>query len=124
MGNNGAMRGLNHRQRRSGPCPRLPVGTRHKSRAWPAPTVVFLWFLLLPSFAVAAEFPNRFSAIYDVKKGPITIGETRRSLTPDGPNRFIFESITRPFEASVVAALLAGLLSLALPTRRRNANGK
>ena len=58
--------------------------------------VVFLLFLLLPGFAVAAEFPSRFTAIYAVKKGPITIGETRRSLTPDGPNRFVFESVTRP----------------------------
>ncbi len=96
MGNNSVMHGLNHRQRRSGPCPRLPVDTRHKSRAWPTPTVVFLCFLLLPCLATAVELPNRFIAIYDVKKGLITIGETRRSLTPDGPNRFIFESITRP----------------------------
>ncbi len=69
---------------------------RRISRAWPAPTVVFLLLLLLPGFAIAAKFPSRFTAIYDVKKGPIIIGETRRSLSPDGPNAFVFESVTRP----------------------------
>ncbi len=93
MGNNGTMRGL---KRRSRPCPRFVTASNGQSRAWPAPTVVFLWLLLLPCLTTAAELPNRFTAIYDVKKGPITIGETRRSLTADGPNRFIFESVTRP----------------------------
>ncbi len=51
---------------------------------------------LLPLSASAADLPARFTAIYDVKKGPITIGETRRTLMPDGPNRFVFESVTRP----------------------------
>jgi len=51
---------------------------------------------LLPLMAVAAELPNRFTAVYDVKKGPVIIGETRRSLAPDGPNQFVFESVTRP----------------------------
>jgi len=52
--------------------------------------------LLLPLLASAAELPLRFTAVYDVKKGPLTIGETRRTLMPDGPNRFVLESVTRP----------------------------
>ncbi len=56
------------------------------------------WALLLASHtaAMAAELPARFTAVYDLKKGPITIGETRRSLMPDGPDTFVFESVTRP----------------------------
>lgn len=64
------------------------------ARRWPSPLLLAL--LLLPALAPAAELPARFTAVYDLKKGPITIGETRRSLTPDGPDRFVFESVTRP----------------------------
>lgn len=81
------------------------TGTNYEWRTWPALVMFFLLFLLPPALAVATELPTSFTAIYDVKKGPITIGETRRSLTPDGPNRFIFESVTRP---TGVSRLLRG----------------
>lgn len=37
-----------------------------------------------------------FSAVYKVKKGAFTIGETKRTLSRQGDNRYLFESITRP----------------------------
>jgi len=50
----------------------------------------------LPLAASAADLPTRFTAVYDVKKGPMIIGETRRTLMPDDPDTFVFESVTRP----------------------------
>ena len=80
--------------RRGGPC--LQPVTADAAIRPAAPTLFLLLFLLLPPLAATAELPSRFTAIYDVKKGPITIGETRRTLMPDGASRFIFESVTRP----------------------------
>lgn len=37
-----------------------------------------------------------FSAVYEVKKGSFTIGETKRTLSLQGDNHYLFESITRP----------------------------
>lgn len=37
-----------------------------------------------------------FTAVYTVKKGSFTIGETKRTLTAKGENSYLFESVTRP----------------------------
>ena len=46
--------------------------------------------------AQAATLPSPFTAVYALKKGPIIIGETRRSLIIDNEGNNIFESVTRP----------------------------
>ena len=65
-------------------------------RAFALKTGLTLSLLLPPLLAGATDLPTRFTAVYDVKKGPVTIGETRRTLMPDGPDAFVFESVTRP----------------------------
>jgi len=43
----------------------------------------------------AAPLPERFTAIYALKKSGITIGETKRTLRRE-PGHYVFESVTRP----------------------------
>lgn len=48
-------------------------------------------------FAVTATggtLPERFTAIYIVKKGFMDIGEVKRTLTPQGNGKYLFESVT------------------------------
>lgn len=50
---------------------------------------------LLPTLGLAAELVP-FSAVYTVKMGIITIGETRRELSATKDGTYLFESITVP----------------------------
>lgn len=66
-------------------------------------TLLFWWLLLwwIPSASAEAGtaptlLPTQFTSVYTLKKGPITVGETTRSLRPLDDGRFIFESVTRP----------------------------
>lgn len=62
------------------------------------------WLLLLaPLLAQLAQpvqaatpTPRPFTAVYVLKKGPITFGETRREVMVDDKGNNIFESVTRP----------------------------
>ena len=51
-------------------------------------------FVLIPN-PVNAELPEQFTAIYNVTKSGMTIGETKRTLSRQG-EQYQFESITRP----------------------------
>ncbi len=44
----------------------------------------------------SAPFPESFEAVYELKKGFITFGETRRTLKNLGQGRFSYESKTKP----------------------------
>ena len=61
---------------------------------------LFWIFLLAMPIAVplqaAGPSPQPFTAVYVLKKGPITFGETRREVLVDGEGNHIFESVTRP----------------------------
>ncbi len=46
--------------------------------------------------AYSASFPENFEAVYELKKGFITFGETRRTLKSLGQGRFSYESKTKP----------------------------
>lgn len=45
----------------------------------------------LAAFAVPS-FPDRFTAEYILESGGITVGRTRRTLTPDGNGRYVYET--------------------------------
>jgi Protein of unknown function (DUF3108) len=56
----------------------------------------FSLLLMMLSFSTyASAFPETFSATYTLKKGSVTIGETRRILSHEN-DHYVFESITRP----------------------------
>ena len=81
--------------------------TKHfwQRRVWRKIWACVYFGALLTTFGAthAAALPEQFTAIYDVKKSGITIGETKRVLSrKDG--RYLFESVTRP---SGIAKLLA-----------------
>ncbi len=46
--------------------------------------------------AHSASFPKNFEAVYALKKGFVTFGETRRTLKSLGEGRFSYESKTKP----------------------------
>lgn len=50
--------------------------------------------LLAASLATLAlpSFPDRFTAEYVLESGGITVGRTRRTLTPDGNGRYVYET--------------------------------
>ncbi|MFC1750975.1 DUF3108 domain-containing protein, partial [Pseudomonadota bacterium] len=49
-------------------------------------------------FSTAAEvgLPNQFDVTYTLTKGPLTLGEMTRSLTPNGDGSFVYESHSKP----------------------------
>jgi hypothetical protein len=59
----------------------------------------YFWLILLGASllapAHAAELPP-FKAVYALQKGPLLIGETRRTLTRNDHGGYLFESFTRP----------------------------
>jgi hypothetical protein len=52
-----------------------------------------LLFLLTPS---SYPIPRQFTAHYALSTGGMELGETRRTLRPEGPDRLVFESVTSP----------------------------
>ncbi len=54
-----------------------------------------LFFCLVTS-AKSASFPESFEAVYELKKGFVTFGETRRTLKKLEQGRFTYESKTKP----------------------------
>ena len=48
------------------------------------------------SFATAAQVPTPFTAHYQVTKGVMSVGSTRRTLQDKGNGQFMFESVTKP----------------------------
>ncbi|NOX76728.1 MAG: DUF3108 domain-containing protein [Gammaproteobacteria bacterium] len=54
-----------------------------------------LVFLLATNASAAAGLPDNFTAVYELKKSGITIGETKRTLRRE-TDHYVFESITRP----------------------------
>ncbi len=53
-----------------------------------------LFIALCATTASAGLAPERFTAIYVVKKGFVDIGEVRRTFTPGANDRYVFESVT------------------------------
>jgi hypothetical protein len=55
------------------------------------------WGLLLFLLTTSSyPIPPQFTAHYALSTGGMELGETRRTLRPDGPNTFVFESVTSP----------------------------
>ncbi|WP_455200381.1 DUF3108 domain-containing protein [Kaarinaea lacus] len=48
------------------------------------------------SFATAAQVPTPFTAHYQVTKGVMSVGSTKRTLHDKGNGQFMFESVTKP----------------------------
>ncbi len=56
-----------------------------------------LFFLAVTSVVNAgADLPDQFSITYVLSKGPLTLGEMTRSLTPNNDGTYTYESYSRP----------------------------
>ncbi len=54
-----------------------------------------LIFLLAANTPVVAGLPDNFTAVYELEKSGVTIGETKRTLRRE-TDHYVFESVTRP----------------------------
>lgn len=48
------------------------------------------------ALATAAQTPTPFTALYQVTKGVMSVGSTKRTLQDKGNGQFVFESVTKP----------------------------
>lgn len=64
--------------------------------------VVLQWSVILTvvlsvnALATAAQTPTPFTAHYQVTKGVMSVGSTKRTLQDKGNGQFVFESVTKP----------------------------